>query len=58
MVELQPVEAVLGEGAGLQANLYQALWKACIPIQAFRKVDQAAAATVGRPKASWRNRRS
>ncbi|WP_375195571.1 DUF2493 domain-containing protein [Sphingobium sp.] len=58
MVELQPVEAVLGEGSGIQANLYQALRKASVPIHAFRKADQAAAATVGRPKASWRNRRS
>ncbi|MEG8224154.1 DUF2493 domain-containing protein, partial [Sphingomonas sp. HH69] len=30
MVELKPVEAVLGEGSGIQANLYQALRKAGI----------------------------
>ena len=58
MVELQPVEAVLGEGSGIQANLYQALRKACVPIHAFRKGNQAPAATVGRPRANWRNRRS
>jgi hypothetical protein len=43
LVELQPVEAVLCEGSGLQANLYQLLRKAGIPIHAFRKAEQAAA---------------
>ncbi|MFK4872206.1 DUF2493 domain-containing protein [Novosphingobium sp. ZW T3_23] len=42
LVELQPVEAVLCEGSGLQANLYQLLRKAGIPIHAFRKSGQAA----------------
>ncbi|AOH85557.1 hypothetical protein AWL63_18080 [Sphingomonas panacis] len=41
LAELKPVEAVLCEGSGLQANLYQTLRKAGIPIHAFRKVDQA-----------------
>lgn len=41
LAELKPVEAVLCEGSGLQANLYQTLRKAAIPIHAFRKVDQA-----------------
>ncbi len=41
LVELQPVEAVLCEGSGLQANLYQLLRKAGIPIHAFRKAEQA-----------------
>lgn len=39
--ELRPVEAVVCEGSGLQANLYQTLRKAGIPIHAFRKADQA-----------------
>ena len=54
MVELKPVEAVLGEGSGIQANLYQALRKAGIPIHAFRKADQAPAEAVGRPGAMRR----
>ncbi|AMK23277.1 MULTISPECIES: DUF2493 domain-containing protein [Sphingomonadaceae] len=41
LAELKPVEAVLCEGSGLQANLYQTLRKAGVPIHAFRKVDQA-----------------
>ncbi|WIA54857.1 DUF2493 domain-containing protein [Sphingobium sp. WTD-1] len=43
LVELKPVEAVLGEGSGIQANLYQALRKVGVPIHAFRKADQAPA---------------
>ncbi|MBF7013764.1 DUF2493 domain-containing protein [Novosphingobium resinovorum] len=46
LVDLQPVEAVLGEGSGIQANLYQALRKAGVPIHAFRKADQAPAGQV------------
>ncbi|MCP3732582.1 DUF2493 domain-containing protein [Sphingomonas sp. MG17] len=42
LVELKPVEAVLCEGSGLQANLYQLLRQAGVPIHAFRKADQAA----------------
>jgi hypothetical protein len=49
MVELKPVEAVLGEGSGIQANLYQALRAAGVPIHAFRKADQAPVETVRRP---------
>ena len=49
LVELKPVEAVLGEGSGIQANLYQALRAAGVPIHAFHKVDQAPAETVRRP---------
>lgn len=41
LVDLKPVEAVLGEGSGIQANLYQALRVAGVPIHAFRKADQA-----------------
>lgn len=48
MVELKPVEAVLGEGSGIQANLYQALRKAGVPIHAFRKDDQMPIANVPR----------
>ena len=54
MVELKPVEAVLGEGSGIQANLYQVLRKAGIPIHAFRKADQAPLEAVGRPGARRR----
>lgn len=36
LVELKPVEAILCEGSGLQANLYQLLRKAGVPIHAFR----------------------
>lgn len=42
LVELRPVEAVLCEGSGLQANLYQLLRDAGVPIHAFRKAEQAA----------------
>ncbi|MGN7931793.1 SLOG family protein [Sphingopyxis sp. 22461] len=41
LAELRPVEAVVCEGSGLQANLYQTLRKGGIPIHAFRKADQA-----------------
>ena len=40
LVELKPVEALLCEGSGLQANLYQLMRKAKVPIHAFRKSDQ------------------
>ena len=41
LAELKPVEAILCEGSGLQANLYQVLRDAGIPIHAFRRADQA-----------------
>lgn len=41
LVDLKPVEAVLCEGSGVQANLYQSLRQAGVPIHAFRKADQA-----------------
>lgn len=41
LVDLKPVEAVLCEGSGLQANLYQLLREAGVPIHAFRKTEQA-----------------
>ncbi len=41
LAELRPVEAVLCEGSGLQANLYQVLREAGVPIHAFRRADQA-----------------
>lgn len=37
LVELKPVEAILGEGSGLQANLYQLLRQGGVPIHAFRR---------------------
>ena len=40
ILDLKPVEALLCEGSGIQANLYQLLRQADIPIHAFRKVDQ------------------
>jgi hypothetical protein len=40
LVELKPVEAILCEGSGLQANLYQLLREAGTPIHAFRQRDQ------------------
>ncbi len=52
LAELKPVEAVLGEGSGIQANLYQTLRQAGIPIHAFRKADQAPVEQVGRPGAA------
>lgn len=41
LVDLKPVEAVLCEGSGLQANLYGLLREAGVPIHAFRRADQA-----------------
>lgn len=41
LAELKPVEAILCEGSGLQANLYQVLRAAGVPIHAFRKAEQA-----------------
>jgi hypothetical protein len=49
LVELKPVEALLCEGSGLQANLYQLLREAGVPIHAFRKADQAPDSNVTRP---------
>lgn len=46
LAELKPVEAILGEGSGIQANLYQTLRQAGVPIHAFRKADQAAVEAV------------
>lgn len=43
LAELGPVEAVLCEGSGLQANLYQTLRKEGVPIHAFQKPKDAAA---------------
>lgn len=40
LVDLKPVEAVLCEGSGLQANLYQLLRTAGVPIHAFKRTDQ------------------
>jgi hypothetical protein len=54
LVELKPVEALLCEGSGLQANLYQLLRDAGIPIHAFRKADQAPDDKVARPGAGRR----
>jgi hypothetical protein len=42
LADLKPVEAILCEGSGLQANLYQVLREAGVPIHAFRRDDQAA----------------
>jgi hypothetical protein len=57
LVELRPVEAILCEGSGLQANLYQLLRQAGIPIHAFRKADQAPdAGNFGSPPARARLR--
>jgi len=39
LAELKPVEAVLCEGSGLQANLYQLLRTAGVPIHAFKKAE-------------------
>jgi hypothetical protein len=41
LADLKPVEAVLCEGSGIQANLYQTLRQAGVPIHAFRAADQA-----------------
>jgi hypothetical protein len=43
LAELKPVEALLCEGSGLQANLYQLLRQVGVPIHAFKKADQAQA---------------
>lgn len=43
MGELEPVEAVLCEGSGIQANLYQTMRKQGVPIHAFRKPKDAPA---------------
>jgi len=40
IAELRPVEAILCEGSGLQANLYQLLRQTGTPIHAFRQRDQ------------------
>ncbi|CAN5495331.1 DUF2493 domain-containing protein [soil metagenome] len=49
LVGLKPVEALLCEGSGLQANLYQLLREAGIPIHAFRKADQTPESINTRP---------
>jgi len=41
LAELKPVEALLCEGSGLQANLYQLLREGGVPIHAFRRTEQA-----------------
>ena len=51
LAELKPVEALLCEGSGLQANLYQVLREANVPIHAFRKADQIADTVVPRMRA-------
>ncbi|KHK90376.1 DUF2493 domain-containing protein [Novosphingobium malaysiense] len=51
LAELKPVEALLCEGSGLQANLYQVLREANVPIHAFRKADQIADTAVPRMRA-------
>lgn len=43
LVGLKPVEAIVCEGSGLQANLYQRLRATGVPIHAFRAKDQAPA---------------
>ena len=43
LAELGAVEAVLCEGSGIQANLYQTLRKQGVPIHAFRKPKDAPA---------------
>lgn len=39
--DLKPVMAVLCQGSGIQENLYEELYRARVPIHAFRKTDQA-----------------
>ncbi|WP_157099101.1 DUF2493 domain-containing protein [Novosphingobium rosa] len=56
LAELHPVEALLGEGSGIQANLYQVLRKAGVPIHALRKADQAPLANVPRITAQRQRR--
>ena len=51
LAELKPVEAVLCEGSGLQANLYQLLRQASVPIHAFKKAGQAPEIAVRRIRA-------
>ena len=41
LADLKPVEALLCEGSRLQANLYQLLRKAGVPIHAFKKPESA-----------------
>lgn len=48
LAELKPVEAILCEGSGLQANLYQVLREAGVPIHAFKRTDQAPEQTLRR----------
>lgn len=40
ILDLKPVEAILCEGSGVQANLYQLLREASVPIHAFRRAGQ------------------
>lgn len=59
LVDLKPVEALLCEGSGLQANLYQLLRQAGVPIHAFKKDGQALDSVhAARPGAGWRTRRA
>lgn len=51
LAELKPVEAVLCEGSGLQANLYQVLRQGGVPIHAFRKADQTPDTAIRRIRA-------
>ena len=51
LAELKPVEALLCEGSGLQANLYQVLHRAGVPIHAFSKTDQTPDSAVRRMRA-------
>lgn len=51
LAELKPVEAVLCEGSGLQANLYQLLRETGVPIHAFRSADQPPAQPIRRQAA-------
>ncbi|QJU59361.1 DUF2493 domain-containing protein [Sphingomonas sp. AP4-R1] len=52
LADLKPAEAVLLEGSGLQAHLYQLLRDAGVPIHAFRKSDQAPIAPPP-PRRAW-----
>tara|TARA_B100002052_G_scaffold172385_1_gene156929 strand:+ start:1407 stop:1568 length:162 start_codon:yes stop_codon:yes gene_type:complete len=40
MVKLSPVEAVVGEGSGIQSNLAQRLRQAGVPVHVRRIADQ------------------
>jgi hypothetical protein len=51
LTELKPVEAILCEGSGLQANLYQLLRQAGVPIHAFKKAGQCPDQPFRRPNA-------